>query len=171
MTASAQTNFLSAPAIAKPVSFLSPGLIVKPPWTCLKYRRMRSRLGLHDLHLGELGAGVDQVLFAVDEVAGRQRQPPADFLLVARMDVLGVADVDGHRQAGVGDRAHGAPLRFADLRPARLDRVLLQRIVIGQRHDQEREIPHLEALRLASRRSASASSRRYCSQRGPFDSP
>ena len=38
------------------------------------------------------------------ELVDHQRQPAPDLLLVAGVDVGGVADVDGHRLAGAGQR-------------------------------------------------------------------
>jgi hypothetical protein len=34
-------------------------------------------------------------------VTGGASQPAADILLVRRMQVVGVADIDGHREAGM----------------------------------------------------------------------
>ena len=92
-----------------------------------------------DLHLDEFRTRVNQLLFTINQVTRRQRQASAHFLLVSWVNVRRIADVNRHRQAGVGDCADRPPLRFANLRPARLDWPLLQRVVIRQRDDQKRK--------------------------------
>src|SRR4051812_27509771 len=74
-----------------------------------------------------------------------ERKAAPDFLLVARMDVRRIADVDRHREPGVRDLARSPPLRLPELRPTGLDRLLLRGVEIRERDDEEWEIAELKA--------------------------
>ncbi len=79
--------------------------------------------------------GVGQVGFAIDHVAGGEGEAVADGLLVGRVDVVGVADVEGDGHGGIGD-GEGAALGIADAAP-----VFLRRIEAGNLDEEERQIP------------------------------
>ena len=68
----------------------------------------------------------------------------ADLLLVGRVDVVDVADVDGRRQADLGIGGGHPALDVAHARPAGLDRLGLARTEVGQLHHQERQVRPLE---------------------------
>ena len=61
------------------------------------------------------GAGVHQIRLAIGLGQCPQRQPPADLLLVRRVDVADVAEVVGHGHAGIADR-QGCRLSLPELR-------------------------------------------------------
>ena len=78
-------------------------------------------------------------LLAEHHVPRGARQAPADFLLVGRMDVVAIADVDGHRQTGIAVRGHRAPLRIAQPRPATIYRRGRELVPVRELHHEERQ--------------------------------
>ena len=56
-------------------------------------------------------------LLAVDHVTRGAREATAEFLLVGRMDVVAVADIDGHGEAAARVFVHHFTLHLAQFRP------------------------------------------------------
>ena len=68
-----------------------------------------------------LGARSGQLL-AERHVPRGARQALAHVQLVGRMNIVAIADVDGHRETGIAILEHRAPLRIAQPRPATIYR-------------------------------------------------
>jgi hypothetical protein len=70
-----------------------------------------------------------------DRVERNERQPAGDFLLILRVDILGIADIDRDRVLGVRQSV-GHRLRFAQFRPLALPGLFPGGQEIRQLHNQ-----------------------------------
>ncbi len=88
--------------------------------------------------------GVERArLLQLQTVGVRQRparEPEPHVELVARVYVVGVADVDGDGHAGVRRGAHRERLRLAQLGPLAVNRVPRARLPVGELHEVEGEV-------------------------------
>ena len=168
MRASAGFQTRSAPAIRKPWGG-APSDVVRPPATFVnrtliaapsRTRRRERRPGRDDRA-------------PVDQLQRRQREPAADLLLLARVDVVRVADVQRHRHRRLR-LAQRQRLRLAQLRPCALARAPAWRRLPCPRSSgagrtgtaaSDRSRPR------ASRGSSVGNSVRYCAARSTLLSP
>src|SRR5690606_25115475 len=76
--------------------------------------------------------------FTVDHVPSRAREPITDLLLVRRMNVPAIAEIDRDREARVAIVLDGKALRFAQARPPALDRFGRRLAEVRELDDEER---------------------------------
>src|SRR5438309_5284079 len=76
----------------------------------------------------------------VDGSPSPQREPLANFQLPVRMNVLGIAHVDGDCQPGPWNLLERQELRLAQLGPRRFTRLVRRCAVIGELHDQKLQV-------------------------------
>ncbi len=73
-------------------------------------------------------------------MASGAREPISDLLLVRRMNVPAIAEIDRDREAGIAILLDCTTLRFAHARPTALDRLRRRLTEVRELHDQERYI-------------------------------
>ena len=136
MRASAGFQTRSAPAIRNPLG-AAPSDVVRPLATFVKRTLIAA-----PSRTAAANVGPDAITSrAVDQLQRRERQPPADLLLLARVDVVRVADVQRHRHRRPR-LAQRQRLRLAQLRPRALARRRLRLLLLEVRelHEQKRQL-------------------------------
>jgi hypothetical protein len=89
------------------------------------------------------------VALGIGGVALRRRhqgEPMADILLVPGVNIQALSDVDGYGQSGIRDLGGRDRLCLAQFRPTARGRLRGSLAVIGELHDEEREIAFIPAV-------------------------